>query len=126
MKRSSTISQVSETEDSSSSDFYLNTNSLAKSFNSLCISTTNLSDCERNKLIPNDEESFKKNSDNSVNIIIDNSEVTCDTINKSKSLVALNNIDKIDNERDALSLNQSQSKNDLKLVSPYGDWCAFS
>ena len=126
MKRSSTVSQVSENEDSSSSDFYLNTNSLAKSFNSLSVSVTNLNECDKVKLIPNDDESFKKHSDNSVNIEIDHSEMACDTINKSKSLIALNSIEKIESDRDAHSLNQSQSKNDLKLVSPYGDWCAFS
>lgn len=124
MKSSCSLKYESDTDDSSTGDIYLNTNYLRKSIDELTISVSNYSlEADKVKLIKSEEKILP--GEKSANILSAHYNVTGDSINKSKSLTTLSNIDKTLKDRDTRSLNHCDSKKDLKLVSPCANWCGF-
>lgn len=121
----SSLKFESDSDDSSSGDFYLNTNYLRKSIDDLTISISNycFNDADKVKLIKSNEIILPE--EKSPNALSTQFNVPAESIGKSKSLTTLSNIDKTLKDRDTRSLNHCDSKKDLKLVSP-GNWCEFA
>lgn len=119
MKRSSTASSVCKSDELKSPNFLKpDLGDLEETFSQISFSyssTTLNVDDDQVKLLDEDDKK-RKNSVATLNLVIDSGS------EKSKSLLTLN----IEDEPKDLSLSAGQSKSELKLVSPYGDWCAFS